>query len=297
VTAAPTDDLGEPVPLAGRPIRVVSLVPSITEAVAASVPGVLVGATDYCTHPAELDVARVGGSKYPKLPAVRAAAPDLVLANAEENRPEDVAALRADGIPVWVTEAAATVPIALASIRRLLAEAFDAAPDWLDRAEAEWDGPPPPVRVTAIVPVWRKPWVLLGRDTLLLEYRLGETRSFLWAVTPGSLKTFNLPGRAEIDSTVRPACDLLASSHSPTSVKTQLAKLSHLLLDPVAPLLPGKRLLVVGDGILQSVPFGALQEPGGSEPFIPPGGQITHTQGAVPLSELIAKFMFGGVSK
>lgn len=38
-------------------------------------------------------------------------------------------------------------------------------------------------------------------------------------------------------------------------------------------------------------------EPGGSEPFIPPGGQITHTQGAVPLSELIAKFMFGGVSK
>jgi phospholipid/cholesterol/gamma-HCH transport system substrate-binding protein len=38
-------------------------------------------------------------------------------------------------------------------------------------------------------------------------------------------------------------------------------------------------------------------EPGGSEPFIPPGGQIAHTQGAVPLSELIAKFMFGGVSK
>jgi hypothetical protein len=58
VTAAPTDDLGEPVPLAGRPTRVVSLVPSITEAVAVSVPRVLVGATDYCTHPAELDVAR-----------------------------------------------------------------------------------------------------------------------------------------------------------------------------------------------------------------------------------------------
>jgi len=180
VTAAPTDDLGEPVPLAGRPIRVVSLVPSITEAVAASVPGVLVGATDYCTHPAELDVARVGGSKYPKLPAVRAAAPDLVLANAEENRPEDVAALRADGIPVWVTEAAATVPIALASIRRLLAEAFDAAPDWLDRAEAEWDGPPPPVRVTAIVPVWRKPWVLLGRDTFAGDVlrRLGVANAY-----------------------------------------------------------------------------------------------------------------------
>jgi len=174
------DDLGEPVPLAGRPTRVVSLVPSITEAVAASVPGVLVGATDYCTHPAELDVARVGGSKYPKLAAVRGAAPDLVLANAEENRPEDVAALRADGIPVWVTEAAATVPIALASVRRLLAEAFDAAPDWLARAEAEWAGPPVPVRATAIVPVWRKPWVLVGRDTFAGDVlrRLGVANAY-----------------------------------------------------------------------------------------------------------------------
>ena len=180
MSPAPTDDLGEPVALAGPPVRVVSLVPSITEAVAVSVPGVLVGATDYCTHPAELDVARVGGSKYPKLAAVRAAAPDLVLANAEENRPQDVAALRADGIPVWVTEAAATVPIALASIRRLLTEAFDAAPDWLERAEAEWAGPPTPVRATAIVPVWRKPWVLLGRDTFAGDvlHRLGVANAY-----------------------------------------------------------------------------------------------------------------------
>ncbi|HSS77646.1 MAG TPA: tetratricopeptide repeat protein, partial [Thermoanaerobaculia bacterium] len=109
---------------------------------------------------------------------------------------------------------------------------------------------------------------LLGRDTLLLEYRLGEKRSFLWAVTPGSLKIFNLPGRAEIDSMVRPACDLLASSRSATAVTTQLDKLSRLLLDPVAPLLAGKRLLVVADGNLQSVPFAALLEPGGGEPLI-----------------------------
>ena len=175
-----TDDLGEPVELAGAPTRVVSLVPSITEAVAVSVPGVLVGATDYCTHPAELDVARVGGSKYPKLAAVRAAAPDLVLANAEENRPEDVAALRADGIPVWVTEAAPTVPAALASIRRLLAEVFGADPEWLDLAEGEWTGPVPSVWATAIVPVWRRPWVLLGRDTFAGDVlrRLGVANAY-----------------------------------------------------------------------------------------------------------------------
>ena len=52
--------------------RVVSLVPSLTEAIAATVPDVLVGATDWCTHPADLDVHRVGGSKYPDLDRVTA---------------------------------------------------------------------------------------------------------------------------------------------------------------------------------------------------------------------------------
>ncbi|HEX3532004.1 MAG TPA: CHAT domain-containing tetratricopeptide repeat protein [Thermoanaerobaculia bacterium] len=106
---------------------------------------------------------------------------------------------------------------------------------------------------------------LLDRDTLLLEYRLGKKRSFLWAVTPNSLASFSLPGRDEIERVARPACDLLARSSSRKaegSVGPQLSKLSHLLLEPVAPLLPGKRLLIVSDGILQNVPFAALPEPG-----------------------------------
>jgi ABC-type Fe3+-hydroxamate transport system substrate-binding protein len=161
----PVDDLGEPVPLTGRPARVVSLVPSITEAVAVTAPGLLTGATDYCTHPAGLDVARVGGSKYPDVDAVLALRPDLVLGNAEENRPEDVERLRANGIPVWVTEAAATVPVALGSLRRLFAQGLGVpGPDWLAEAEEEWRERAP-VRARAIVPVWRRPWVVLGRDT------------------------------------------------------------------------------------------------------------------------------------
>ncbi len=178
------DDLGEPVPLHGCPNRVVSLVPSITEAVAVSVPGVLAGATDYCTHPAGLAVARVGGSKYPKLDAVRAVGADLVLANAEENRREDVAALRADGIPVWVTEAAAGVPAALASMRRMLAAVFglegDREPSWLVDAMDEWSDPVPAVTATAVVPVWRRPWVVLGRDTFAGDVlrRLGIANAY-----------------------------------------------------------------------------------------------------------------------
>ncbi|KAA9152842.1 cobalamin-binding protein [Amycolatopsis acidicola] len=159
------DDLGEDIPLRGRPRRVVSMVPSLTEAIEVTAPGILVGATDYCTHPASLAVPRIGGSKYPKLNRVIELEPDLVVANSEENRPEDVERLRANGFPVWVMEAAATVPHALASLRRLLTQAFDAPePEWLVQAEDLWRDKPP-VRRHAVVPVWRKPWVILGRDT------------------------------------------------------------------------------------------------------------------------------------
>jgi len=160
-----TDDLGEPVPLTGPPRTVVSLVPSLTDAISSSRPGLVAGATDYCTHPPSLDVPRVGGSKYPRVADVLALRPDLVVANAEENRPEDVERIRADGIPVWVTAAAATVPEGLGSVRRLLTQGLSIPePAWLVRAEELWRAVPP-VRLTAIVPVWRRPWIVLGRDT------------------------------------------------------------------------------------------------------------------------------------
>jgi ABC-type Fe3+-hydroxamate transport system substrate-binding protein len=174
------DDLGEPVPLNAPPTRVVSLVPSLTDAVAASRPGLVAGATDYCTHPPDLDVARVGGSKYPDVDAVLDLRPDLVVANAEENRPEDVARLRADGVPVWVTAAAATVPEGLGSVRRLLTQGLGLPePDWLVAAEDAWREPEP-VWATAVVPVWRRPWVVVGRDTFAGDVlrRLGVANAY-----------------------------------------------------------------------------------------------------------------------
>lgn len=174
------DDLGAPVPLTGAPSRVVSLVPSLTEAVETTAPGLLVGATDYCTHPPSLAVARVGGSKYPTVDAVLDLRPDLVIANAEENRPEDVAALRAAGVAVWVTEAPATVPAGLASTRRLLVDGLRVPePAWLAEAERLW-AEPTPVWASAVVPVWRKPWVVLGRDTFAGDVllRLGVANAY-----------------------------------------------------------------------------------------------------------------------
>lgn len=130
-----------------------------------TVPGALAGATDYCTHPPDLGVDRVGGTKYPNIESVLARRPDLVLANAEENRPTDVEQLRAAGVPVWVMHAPATVPMALASLRSLFTHVFAVrAPSWLIEAEHLWRDSLP-IRSRALVPVWRKPWVVLGRDT------------------------------------------------------------------------------------------------------------------------------------
>lgn len=158
------DDLGAAVPMERPPRRVVSLVPSLTEAIAVSAPGLLAGATDYCTHPAELDVPRVGGSKYPSIERVLALAPDLVVANAEENRREDVEALRVAGVAVWVTYPR-TLDEALVSLARLLAALGAAEPPWLDAARAAWARPALERPRRAVVPVWRRPWVVLGGDT------------------------------------------------------------------------------------------------------------------------------------
>src|SRR5947209_9889010 len=94
------DDLGHDVAVPGGVRRVVSLVPSLTETVAVTAPGLLVGATDWCTHPPDLDVPRVGGTKNPRAADVADLRPDVVIANEEENRPEDLDAMRRLGLAV-----------------------------------------------------------------------------------------------------------------------------------------------------------------------------------------------------
>jgi hypothetical protein len=141
---------------------VVSLVPSLTESVADS--GLLVGATDWCSHPPDLSVTRVRGTKNPDVDKVVALAPDLVLANAEENRPADLDALRAAGLTVWVTYPR-TVPEALDSLDRMLAACGLTTPRWLEGARAEWAVPFVGERRTALVPIWRRPWMAVGSGT------------------------------------------------------------------------------------------------------------------------------------
>lgn len=184
-TPALADDLGAACPLAAPPRRVVSLVPSLTEAIAVSAPELLVGATDWCSHPAGLQVSRVRGTKNPDLRRIQELAPDLVVCNQEENRELDVRRLRSAGIPVWVTRIE-TLDEAFASLDRLFTVALGRPrPDWLDAAEAVWAEPPAGPRRRAVVPIWRGPWMVVGSGTFTgdLLSRLGYDNIFDTAVT------------------------------------------------------------------------------------------------------------------
>lgn len=158
------DDLGHPVDLATPPRRVVSLVPSISESLATSAPDVLVGATDWCTHTAGLDLPRVRGTKNPDLAAIQALEPDLVIANQEENRELDVRRLRERGVAVWVT-VTENVPQALDALDRIFTVVLDReTPTWLHTARTLWSAVPQPT-ATAAVAIWRDPWMVVGPHT------------------------------------------------------------------------------------------------------------------------------------
>ncbi|GGZ87335.1 ABC transporter substrate-binding protein [Streptomyces subrutilus] len=167
--------------MGGAVRRVVSLVPSLTEAVAVSAPGLLTGVTDWCTHPADLGAAvRIGGTKNPDVRRIAELRPDLVIANEEENRAPDLAALRAAGLEVLVTEVR-DLPQALRELDRVLVGALGLErPQWLADAEAAWARAQPLGPLRAVVPIWRRPWMVLGRDTFAgdLLARLGVVNAY-----------------------------------------------------------------------------------------------------------------------
>ena len=155
--------------------RVVSLVPSITEALVSVRREAVVGATDWCTHPADLEVTRVRGTKNPDLATIRALEPDVVVANREENRELDVRRLRDAGVRVEVT-VIETVPEAVATYRHLFVDVLDwETPPWLADVERLWCQGLPPVTRSVVIPVWRDPWMVVGSRTFTgdLARRLG----------------------------------------------------------------------------------------------------------------------------
>ena len=119
---------------------------------------------------------------------------------------------------------------------------------------------------------------LLDSDTMLLQYSLGDERSYLWAVTNNSCQGYELPGRKTIEDLAREVYALLTARQTPVeSIKDdynsfveksdnafpgKASQLSQLLLGPVAQQLGNKKLLIVTEGALQAIPFEALPAPG-----------------------------------
>jgi ABC-type Fe3+-hydroxamate transport system substrate-binding protein len=158
----------------GRPPRrIVSLIPSTTETLCAlGLADALVGVTVYCREPAEVTrtKTRIGGEKDPDLEAIRALAPDLVVANVEENVRAHIDRLRGWAIPVWVT-----YPRTVADGLRLIRELGEVTGTQRRAAEILRDLEPlyehvraaalvdPPVEV--FYAIWRDPYMTVGADT------------------------------------------------------------------------------------------------------------------------------------
>jgi len=161
-------------PPAAHPRRIVSLVPSLTESLFVLGLGErVVGVTDWCVHPAGALAAlpRVGGTKDADPERIATLAPDLVIANREENTRRVVDALDARGFDVWVTyprsvrEGAELLAKVAAlggdEVRDDVVRGVLAAVEDAESARAARSEPGPRV----FCPIWRDPWMAPSRDT------------------------------------------------------------------------------------------------------------------------------------
>jgi CHAT domain-containing protein len=142
-------------------------------------------------------------------------------------------------------------------------------------------------------------------DALLLEYSLGEERSYLWAVTKSGVSSYELPGRAEVEALANQVRDILTAprfvegesfeqrqarlNESETNYWQAASSLSKMLLGPAAAQLEKKQLIIVADGALQYIPFGALPDPQSTDDSLVPlmvDHQVTYQPSASTLATL-----------
>lgn len=168
-------------PVESPPKRVVSLVPSMTETLFdLAVGSTVVGRTDFCVYPqGKLDtIPSVGGTKNPDVSRIIALKPDLVIVNQEENRKEDVVALEAANIPVWMT-----FPKTVHDVLNLLWDVMDlfdetsmsprvrlieSTFDWLQGVSQANEETLPRV----FVPIWIDPLMTFNADTYVHDLLL-----------------------------------------------------------------------------------------------------------------------------
>lgn len=163
------DPTGHSIHITDLPQRIVSLVPSQTELLFDLQLGDRVtGITKFCVHPTEWfrTKTRIGGTKDPHIDRIRALSPDLIIANKEENRKEDIEALQKE-FPTYTTDIN-TVTDALDMIQTIgqLTGTAEKAADIITRIKQVL----PPVitaQATAVYLIWKDPYMTVGGDTFI----------------------------------------------------------------------------------------------------------------------------------
>lgn len=173
------DATGYDVELAGTPERIVSLVPSQTEFLAdLGLANQLVGITRFCIHPKSVftQTTKVGGTKQPHIEKIKALAPDLIVANKEENEKEVVEALRIF-CPVWVSDVRnlSQAFYMMKALGDIMGKGCEAKV-WVDQISQGFHSLAPikrPIRVLYLI--WRKPYMSVSGDTFIgdMLQRLG----------------------------------------------------------------------------------------------------------------------------
>jgi ABC-type Fe3+-hydroxamate transport system substrate-binding protein len=168
------DELGFKLELQHRPERIVSLVPSWTETLFAFGLGTkVVGITRFCVAPAATaEVTKIGGTKNPDIGSIAELRPDVVIANAEENRREDIERLRSLGIAVFTTYPR-KLGSAVESIMKLgtllgcepeantLTRGIVREVSAIETELGAWSK----LRFRTFCPIWKNPWMTFNADT------------------------------------------------------------------------------------------------------------------------------------
>ena len=156
--------------MTNTPKRIISLVPSLTElAIDLGLQKHLVGRTRFCVHPKEKveEIPIVGGTKNPQLDNIRDLDPEYIIANKEENRPEDIEALSND-FEVNVTQIA-TIEDALITVHEL-GKTFDTsekAKKLINNIQKALEDRPQVFKLNTAYLIWKDPWMTVGRDTYI----------------------------------------------------------------------------------------------------------------------------------
>ncbi len=174
-----TDQTGRIVEIPPAPRRIISLVPSQTELLASlGLEEEVVGITKFCTHPAAWFHAktRIGGTKTLRLDLIRQLKPDLIIANKEENKIDQIEMLEAD-FPVWASDVN-KLSDALEMIRLLgeITNRREKADEIAGKIGQSFEGLPALQKgASAVYLIWQQPWMAAGHSTFINDMleRLG----------------------------------------------------------------------------------------------------------------------------